>query len=280
MMCSQMPETTSPMAKPARPEVSPPRNVAIRNSARKKPSMARSKIEAAGAWMAMHLTGRLPRAPERKLYSGPRGRQRCVSFAGVSTGLPAFAGNDAVRRAGVKRLLHLDQADGIDQAVGQHWIAIAGHGHIADDVAAARDGPGLEFLRLRVEAHDRVGLGVRLVVPERAFGEDDAVGLRARATRRGPFAHLAGLGIEAAEEAAREVGIPDDVVRSDRDAAGPRRRIGQRVFRDLHGLAVDARNLVGAELDEEHDILRVDSHAVGPRVRGRRGDELDFASLW
>src|SRR5262245_54654277 len=93
--------------------------------------------------------------------------------------------------------LHLDQADLVDQAVGGDRIAVGGDVHVAHEVAAARDRPALEFLRLRIEAHDGVGFGAGLVVPERALGEDDAVGLRLRAARRQPFLVLAGCQIEA-----------------------------------------------------------------------------------
>src|SRR5262249_51526856 len=92
----------------------------------------------------------------------------------------------------VLSLLHLDQSHLIDQAVRSHRIAVARHAHVAHDVAAAGNRPALEFLRLRVEAHDRVRLGAGFVVPERALGEDDAVGLRLWPARRGPFFVLAG----------------------------------------------------------------------------------------
>src|SRR6266540_7246983 len=42
-MCSQTPDTTRPMANPARPEVTPPTNVASRKSPSTMPSMGRSQ---------------------------------------------------------------------------------------------------------------------------------------------------------------------------------------------------------------------------------------------
>src|SRR5690242_10756040 len=70
-------------------------------------------------------------------------------------------------------LLHLDHPNLIDQAIRGHRVAVGRHAHVAHDVAAAGYRPALEFLRLGIEAHDGVRLGAGLVVPERAFGEDD-----------------------------------------------------------------------------------------------------------
>src|SRR5215468_4154569 len=82
------------------------------------------------------------------------------------------------------RSANLQQADLIDQAVGGHDVAVARDIDVAHDVAAAWDHPGLELLGRRIETHHRVGLGVRLVVVDRALGEGDAVGLRLRPARR------------------------------------------------------------------------------------------------
>ena len=60
-----------------------------------------------------------------------------------------------------------------------------------------------------IEAHDGVRLGAGLVVPDRALGEDDAIGLGLRPARRRPLLHLAGREIKPAEIAAREIGVPD-----------------------------------------------------------------------
>src|SRR5262249_107213 len=143
----------------------------------------------------------------------------------------------------VLALLHLDQSDLIDQAVRGHRVAVARHAHVAHDVAAAGDRPALEFLRLRVEAHDRVRLGAGFVVPERALGEDDAVGLRLRSARRWPFLVLAGRKIEPPEIAAREIRVPDRVVGRERKTARTRCRVRQSVFLDRHGVGIDGRDL-------------------------------------
>src|SRR5436190_23136207 len=116
-------------------------------------------------------------------------------------------------------LSHLDQADLIDQAVRGDRIAVGRHAHVAHDVAAAGYRPALELLRLGVEAHDGVRLGAGLVVPERAFGEDDAIRLRLRPARRGPLLVLAAHKVEPAEIAAREIRVPHRVIGPEREAA-------------------------------------------------------------
>src|SRR5262245_56939647 len=73
--------------------------------------------------------------------------------------------------------LDLDQPDLVDQAVGERDAAVARHVHVAHDVAPAGGRPGLEFLDLRIEPDDGVGLRAGLVVPERAFARRDSVRL-------------------------------------------------------------------------------------------------------
>src|SRR6266853_5375772 len=59
-MCSQMPDTTRPIAKPATPVVTAPRNAASRKNPRTIPSIGRSQNEVTSAWMdGCHLKGRL-----------------------------------------------------------------------------------------------------------------------------------------------------------------------------------------------------------------------------
>src|SRR5262249_5104246 len=108
----------------------------------------------------------------------------------------------------------LHQGDLVGEAVGEDGVAVGRDVHVAHDVAGERAGdqPGLEFLRLRIEAHHGAGLGEGLAVPQRALGEDDAVGLGLRAARRLPFADLAGLRVEPAQIAAGEIRVPDGVV--------------------------------------------------------------------
>src|SRR5258708_2599614 len=156
-----------------------------------------------------------------------------------------------------KALFDFDEPDLIHQAVGGHHVAVWCDIHVADDVAAARNGPGLEFFGLRIETDDGVRLGERLVVPKRALGEDDAVGLRLRTTGRGPLADLAvrriepavfggdtGLGIELADQAGAIAGEPDVAVaifgQSVRAGVG---RL-ERVLADRPGLRIDPAELV------------------------------------
>src|SRR5689334_19571684 len=59
-MCSHMPDTTRPMAKPATPVVTAPRKAARRKNPRTMPSTGRSQNEVTSAWMhGCHLEGRL-----------------------------------------------------------------------------------------------------------------------------------------------------------------------------------------------------------------------------
>src|SRR5262249_57950947 len=102
-------------------------------------------------------------------------------------------------------LFRLYQPPLIDQAIGRDRVAVGRHVHVAHDVAAARDRPALERFRLRIEAHDGVRLGGGLVVPQRSFGEDDAVGLRLWTARRQPLLVLAGCEVQPRQIAPREI---------------------------------------------------------------------------
>src|SRR5205823_8696753 len=102
--------------------------------------------------------------------------------------------------------------DLIDETVSEHGIAFPRDIHVAYDIAAARDAPGLEFLGLGIEPYDGVRLGEGLAVPHGALGEHDAVGLGLRSARRLPLDDFAGSRIEPAQEPAREIRVPDDVV--------------------------------------------------------------------
>src|SRR3989442_4829403 len=141
-----------------------------------------------------------------------------------------------------------DQGHGIDQAVGQHEVAVLRHVRVANDVAAARDRPALELLRLGIEAHDGVRPRLGLAVPDDVVDRRDAVGRGLGPARRRPFGHLAGRGVETAQVAARVVGVPDDVVARDRDAPRTGSRIRQGVLADLERLRIDPRHLVDTEL--------------------------------
>src|SRR5689334_15708980 len=87
MMCSHTPETTRPMAKPASPEVRPPTKVETRKRMRDagdRPSMGRSRSEAAGAWMAMHLKGRLRCVPGNEYTELQLGRNEALHLRPLS----------------------------------------------------------------------------------------------------------------------------------------------------------------------------------------------------
>src|SRR6266853_6950727 len=69
-MCSQMPDTTRPIAKPATPVVTAPRNAASRKNPRTIPSIGRSQNEVTSAWMdGCHLKGRLLCPPRSERVS-------------------------------------------------------------------------------------------------------------------------------------------------------------------------------------------------------------------
>ena len=136
---------------------------------------------------------------------------------------------------------------GLTRLLASHRIAVRRDVHVAHDVAAAGNGPGLEFLGLRVEAHDGVRLGAGLVVPDRALGEDDAVGLRLRPARRRPLLDLAGREIEPAEDSRAR----SPRTRRRRRAIASRRGrdagFGSVIFLDRQRLRIDGGDLVGAE---------------------------------
>src|SRR5262245_40805390 len=176
--------------------------------------------------------------------------------------------------------LHIDESHLVGKAIGKHRISLARHIHIADDVATTRNGPALEFFGSWVKANDGVGLGAGLVVPHGIPREDDSVWLRLGPTRRRPFRNLAGCRIESPQKPAREVRVPDHVIRTNCDTPRSRAGIGQRIFGDLHRLSVDTRNFVGAEVDEEHNVFRVERHTIGPRLRRWRSHELHVTRRW
>src|SRR5438132_4442960 len=130
----------------------------------------------------------------------------------------------------VLSLRDLHQGHGIDQTVCQDEAAVPGDRSVAHDVAATRDRPALELRALGIEPHDRVRARPGLAVPDDVVDGRDAVRLRFRPARRRPFGHRSSRGIEPPEIAARKIGVPDDVVTGDRDAARSRRRVRQRVL--------------------------------------------------
>ena len=91
----------------------------------------------------------------RSNEEGSRGSGRRAYFFNLPVSrasAPDCGGNSSLLAASLR---DRDQRHVVDQAVGQHEVAVAVTG-VAHDVAAARDRPALEFLGLRIEAHDRV----------------------------------------------------------------------------------------------------------------------------
>src|SRR5262249_1522210 len=169
------------------------------------------------------------------------------------------------------------QRDGVYQAVRENKLAVARDRGVAHDIAAARNRPSLEFRSLRIKAHDHVRCGIRLAVPDDVGDRRNAVGFRLRPTRRLPFADLAGRWIKAPQVAASEIGIPNDIVASDGNAAWAAGGIWQQIFANLQRLRIDAADFVSAKFIEEHHALGIDSHAIGTCALCRRRQQLDFA---
>src|SRR6185503_19742959 len=69
---------------------------------------------------------------------------------------------------------------------------------------------------------------------------------------------------------ARKVGIPDDVVRGDRQPAGTRIGAWQGILLDLHRLRIDAADAGTSKVDVPRDAQRVEPDAVRVGVVARR----------
>src|SRR5262249_14268584 len=147
-------------------------------------------------------------------------------------------------------------------------LSIIGRLDVANDATAARNDPALELAGRDIEADEHVGFDRRLDVPDRTVQIRDAVRLRLRSTRRGPFRDLPRPRVEASEVAARVVRVPDDVVRADRDAAGAAVFVRQRVLLYCQRFRIDLDDLVGAEVAYERYAGRGEHHAVGVRALG------------
>src|SRR6476646_8340942 len=76
-------------------------------------------------------------------HSGSHGQARRGCCAGPQRDL--FLGRAAPVASPRRRRLDLDEAHLIHQAVRGHRVAVRRDAHVAHDVAAARDRPGLEF---------------------------------------------------------------------------------------------------------------------------------------
>src|SRR5579863_8169736 len=128
------------------------------------------------------------------------------------------------------------QRDHVERALRHYDVPVPGGHHVAHDAAAGGDGPGLELFGLRIEAHQSVRLHRRFVVPDDSIEERDSIRLRHRPARRRPFLHRAGLGVEPPQVAARVVGVINEIVVGDGNAARPRIGVRQRPFLDRHGI--------------------------------------------
>src|SRR5689334_4997617 len=69
-------------------------------------------------------------------------------------------------------------AQRVDEAVGHEEVAVACHVCVADNVAAARNCPGLKLSGFGIEAHNGVRLGPGFAVPHDIADCGDAVRLR------------------------------------------------------------------------------------------------------
>src|SRR5438132_13233351 len=95
-------------------------------------------------------------------------------FAALATTLGKHGGS----------LLDRDQRNAVDEAVGEHEIAVARDRGVAHDVAAARDRPALEFAGFGIEANDGVRFRSGFAVPDDVVDGRDAVRLGLRPARR------------------------------------------------------------------------------------------------
>src|SRR5215831_17672160 len=96
----------------------------------------------------------------------------------------AYDGGPRAHDGRVPLFQDFDQGYGVDQAIGQDEVPVPGDRGVADDVAAAGNGPRLELLRLGVETHDSVWRGSRLAVPDDVVDCGHPIRLRFRTTRR------------------------------------------------------------------------------------------------
>src|SRR3954453_14293340 len=95
-----------------------------------------------------------------------------------------------VREVALPPSSNFNETDLVDEAVGGHDITAGRYVHVTHDVPTAGEWPSLETFGLRIKFHQRVRFRKRLVVPDRAFCKGDAVRLRLRTARRGPFLYL------------------------------------------------------------------------------------------
>src|SRR5919204_4105181 len=94
--------------------------------------------------------------------------------------MPVGVTSDGLRASPLASLRDLHERHRVDEAVRKHEVAVPGDGGVPHDVAAARDGPALEFFGLRVEAYDRIRGRPGLAVPDDVVDRRDAIGLGLR----------------------------------------------------------------------------------------------------
>ena len=81
---------------------------------------------------------------------------------------------------------------------------------------------------------------------------------------------LPGREVEPAEEAAREIRIPDVIAHDARCGAGREAASGRVYSLTAMRSGIDGGQLVGAEQAQRRDALGADDDAVGPRAWRRR----------
>src|SRR5437870_7800098 len=91
-------------------------------------------------------------------------------------GAAFFSQPPRVSSLGLASVLDFDQRHAVDAAAREREVAVACHRHVAHDAAARGDGPGLEFFRLRIEAHDRVRLHAGFAVPDDVVYRGNPIG--------------------------------------------------------------------------------------------------------
>src|SRR6516164_7199850 len=107
-----------------------------------------------------------------------------------------------------------------------HEVTVGCRLHVAHDASTARNNPTLEFFSFDIKPDQHVRPDRRLDIPDGAVEVGNPIRLGLRSTWGRPVRDFAGLRIQAAEIATRIVGIPDDVVRADRDAPRPAFGVG------------------------------------------------------
>src|SRR5882762_9379815 len=150
-MCSHMPDTTRPIAKPATPVVTAPRNAARRKNPRTMPSIGRSQDEVTSAWMdGCHLKGRLLCPPRSERVSA----HGCRAVAEI-----------VEQRHAVRLGPYADRTRACDVVVVRLDVlpAVQAHAHLLPGEVHAQRMPRVARYR-RIDVLDRVAPAVDRVV--------------------------------------------------------------------------------------------------------------------